>query len=322
VNSFSEIRITEGTVILRDEPRSLFEALTDVEFALAWPSISKSFAATGRLTWRDEVIDAGFSLTDFVAALTGDRSGLKARIAGAPLKLAFDGYVSHRPTLRMEGMLAADTASLRDALRWATDWAIPSGGFGRFALKAQTNVVGSTIALSGVNIELDGNVGEGVLTLTGDGRKTLQGTLAADALDLTPTFRARACSPAAIKAGTGADRARRPQRRRSRSAPLRRARQHGQCQARAHAVAANMRSGSLTLAIGESRCLPARWRAQSGLPNRQPGRPQSAAVRRRRPRPVPRRDARRPARRRQRQYQRRVRQFGGERLRPRPRRDR
>ena len=83
-------------------------------------------------------------------------------------------------------MLAADTASLRDALRWATDWAIPSSGFGRFALKAQTNVVGNTIALAGVNLELDGNVGEGVLTLTGDGRKTLQGTLAADALDLTP----------------------------------------------------------------------------------------------------------------------------------------
>jgi AsmA protein len=253
VNSFSEIRISEGTVILRDEARSLFEALTDVEFALAWPSISKSFAATGRLTWRDEVIDAGFSLTDFVAALTGDRSGLKARIAGAPLKLAFDGYVSHRPTLRMEGMLAADTTSLRDALRWATDWAIPSGGFGRFALKAQTNVVGSTIALSGVNLELDGNVGEGVLTLTGDGRKTLQGTLAADALDLTPYI-----SSARVLTGgdqswnrrlivldglNGVDLDLRLSAARVSMANVRLGRT---------AVAANMRSGSLTLAIGES----------------------------------------------------------------------
>jgi AsmA protein len=63
---------------------------------------------------------------------------------------------------------------------------LPGGGFGRFALKALANVVGSTISLSGVNIELDGNAGEGVLSLAGDGRMTLQGTLAAEGLDLTP----------------------------------------------------------------------------------------------------------------------------------------
>ena len=71
-------------------------------------------------------------------------------------------------------------------MHWTSGWTTPGGGFGRFALKAQTNVVGSNIALSGVNIELDGNTGEGVLTFAGDGRKTLQGTLAADRLDLTP----------------------------------------------------------------------------------------------------------------------------------------
>ena len=99
-------------------------------------------------------------------------------------KLGFDGYISHRPTLRMEGMLAADAASLREVVRWAGHQPPPGGGFGRFALKAQTNVVGAIIGLSGVNIEVDGNVGEGVLTF--DGRQTLQGTLAAEALDLTP----------------------------------------------------------------------------------------------------------------------------------------
>src|SRR4029453_18359220 len=83
-----------------------------------------------------------------------------------------------------------DTASLRDTLRWAGQQTPPGGGFGRFALKAQTNVVGGTIGLSSVNVELsgngelDGNIGEGVLTF--DGRKTLQGTLAAEGLDLTP----------------------------------------------------------------------------------------------------------------------------------------
>jgi AsmA protein len=182
--SFSEIRIEDGTVILRDETYNIVETLSNVEFALAWPSISRSFAATGRLSWRDQPIDGSISFTDFVAALHGDRSGLKVRLAAAPFKFAFDGYISHRPTLKMEGTLAADAASLRDALRWAGHQPPPGGGFGRFALKAQTNVVGGTIGLSGVNVELDGNTGEGVLTF--DGRQTLQGTLAAEGLDLSP----------------------------------------------------------------------------------------------------------------------------------------
>ena len=41
------------------------------------------------------------------------------------------------------------------------------------------------VSLSGVNVELDGNSAEGVITLSTDHR-TVQGTLAADALDLTP----------------------------------------------------------------------------------------------------------------------------------------
>jgi len=186
VASFSEIRIADGTIVLRDQAHDIVETLSKVEFALAWPSISKSFAATGHFVWHDQPLDATLNFTDFVAALVGERSGLKIRVAGSPLNFAFDGSLSHKPTFKMEGMLSADAASLRDTLRWSTNQTPPGGGFGRFALKAQTNIASGNIALTGVNVDLDGNVGEGVLTLTTDGRSKLQGTLAADGLDLTP----------------------------------------------------------------------------------------------------------------------------------------
>src|SRR5437899_2412172 len=70
--------------------------------------------------------------------------------------------------------------------RWTGDTPLPGGGFGRFALKAQANMVGGALSLSGVNLDLDGNAAEGVLTYAANGRTTWQGTLAADALDLTP----------------------------------------------------------------------------------------------------------------------------------------
>jgi AsmA protein len=124
--------------------------------------------------------------------LSGDRSGLKARLVSAPLKLAFDGTVANRTSLMLEGTLTADSPSLRNALRWTGQAPPGSGGFGRFALKARANLVGPSIALTNVNVELDGNVFEGVMTYANNGRQALQATLAADALDFTPyisTFR-------------------------------------------------------------------------------------------------------------------------------------
>lgn len=184
--SFSEIRIDNGTVVVRDDSRALVETITNVNGSLAWPSLFRSFAATGRFEWRGESIDASIGIGDFIAALDGNPSSLKLRLNGAPLKLAFEGQFSTRPTLKIEGNVAADSNSLRDTLRWAANKQLPAGGFGRLALKAKTKLVGGTIALSAVDIELDGNAAEGVLTFASDGRQTVQGTLAAESIDLTP----------------------------------------------------------------------------------------------------------------------------------------
>lgn len=186
VLSFSEIRINDGTIVLHDIARDATETLRNVEVSLAWPSISRSFAATGRFMWHDQPVDASFAISDFAAALRGENSGLKFRLGATPMKVAFEGAMSYLPSLKIDGTLAADTPSLRDAFHWAGDKPLPPGGLGRFALKSRITVMGGTAGLSGVNVELDGNAAEGVLTYTTAGRPTLQGTLAVDALDLTP----------------------------------------------------------------------------------------------------------------------------------------
>jgi AsmA protein len=184
--SFSEIGIHDGTIIVRDAAKDYVERLENVEFQVAWPSISRSFGANGHLVWHGEPVEASLTLTDFLAALSGQRSGVKVRFAGAPLKLAFDGAASAQPTLRVEGTLGVEAPSLRDAMRWTGKTKVPFGGFGRFALRAQSTIGGGVISLANVNVELDGNTAEGVLTLTAGDRRMVQGTLAADALDLTP----------------------------------------------------------------------------------------------------------------------------------------
>lgn len=184
--SVSEVRMNGGIIMVTDASRGVTEELSDVDLSFAWPAIARSFGATGRFVWRGETFDASANAADLLAALSGDRTGLKLRLAGAPFKLAFDGYMSQRPSLKVEGTLAVDGRSLREAMRWTNRRALPGGGFGPFALKAQTTLTGGTTVLSGVNIELDGNVAEGVLALTGEPRMTIKGTLAADTLNLTP----------------------------------------------------------------------------------------------------------------------------------------
>src|ERR1700681_1939097 len=190
--SFSEIRIQDGELDYQDAANKVSETLGDIDLSLAWPSISRSFAATGQFDWRGERVDGSISASDFIAVLSGDRSGLKARLASAPLKLAFDGSVANRTSMMMEGTLTIDSLSLRNALRWVGQAPPGSGGFGRFALKARANVVGPSIALTNVHVELDGHAAEGVMTYAHHGPQTLQATLAAGALDFTPyvsTFR-------------------------------------------------------------------------------------------------------------------------------------
>ncbi len=184
--SFSEIGINDGTILVRDAERGFSEKFENVDFQVAWPSISRSFGATGHLVWHDEPVEASLTLTDFLAALSGQRSGLKVRVTSAPLKVAFDGAAVAQPALRIEGALGVDAPSLRDAMRWTGRTKVPFGGFGRFALRAQSTIGGGMISLENVNVELDGNAAEGVLTLATGDRRMVQGTLAADALDLSP----------------------------------------------------------------------------------------------------------------------------------------
>ena len=99
---------------------------SDIDLSLAWPSISRSFAATGQFDWRGERVDGSISISDFVAALSGDRSGLKARLASAPLKA---GVRRHRrqPHQRDDGR-HADHRQRLAAQRPALDRSGLAGG--------------------------------------------------------------------------------------------------------------------------------------------------------------------------------------------------
>lgn len=184
--SFSEIGVHDGTIVVRDEGRQSTQLLHDVELQVAWPSISRSFAANGVFVWHDQPVNASLTLGDFEAALTGLASGVKLRLAAAPLDVTFDGTASGQPALTMAGTLNVDSPSLREALRWSGKPELPFGGFNRFSLRSDANVDKGVVSLTNANVELDGNRAEGVLTFATDNRHSIEATLASDTLDLSP----------------------------------------------------------------------------------------------------------------------------------------
>jgi AsmA protein len=186
VLSFSQIAISNGVVALHVPDREVDETLEAVDLSFAWPAIAKSFATTGHFVWHRQVVDASLAIANFPGALSGDDSGLKFRASAGPLKAAFDGVISDRPSLKIDGTLAANAASLREALQWSGGHALPAGGLGTFALKARATVTPRVISLSDLNVEVDGNVAEGALSYATTGRQSFQGTLAVDDLDLNP----------------------------------------------------------------------------------------------------------------------------------------
>lgn len=184
--SFSEIVVHDGTVTVHDAEKHIDERLDNLEMQLAWPAISRSFAANGGFVWNNEPVNVSLTLSDFLAALTGQHSGVKFRLASAPLNVTFDGAATDQPTVKLEGTLGIDSPSLRQALQWTGRHKLPFGGFGRFTLRAKSDMDANVVSLTKVNVELDGNRAEGVLTLATDSHQAVQGTLASDSLDFTP----------------------------------------------------------------------------------------------------------------------------------------
>jgi AsmA protein len=184
--SFSEIAIRDGVIALHVPDQGIDETAEGVELSLAWPAVARSFAATGHFIWHQQVVDASLVIANFPGALEGNDSGLKLRASAGPLKAAFDGVMSYRPSLKIDGVLAADATSLREAFKWGGGRALPAGGLGLFAIKARATVTGRAISLSDLNVELDGNAAEGALSYATTGRQSFQGTLAVESLDLNP----------------------------------------------------------------------------------------------------------------------------------------
>jgi AsmA protein len=178
-----DIRIVDGIAELRGAGgRS--ESLSAVEWLLAWHGTD--LAAKGSFQWRNAPVNATLLIADPNGLADGNRSPFRFKLEAEPLRVSFEGGLAFRRGFQAEGVLAAESNSLRAALAWGGIEPPTKGGFGPLSLKAEATFTPAGLVLSGLNVELDGNRAQGGLTLTRDRERPLvQGTLASEAADFS-----------------------------------------------------------------------------------------------------------------------------------------
>ena len=180
-----ELRVTNGSVLLRLQGRDRVEIISGVNASLNWSGAS--LTTTGSFMIGNRLANGSLVIADTAALAKGQRSALRLRIEADPARLAYEGGITFRESaLQGEGSFSADGRSLREALALFGLSAPAPTGFARFSIKSALALTPIALTFSNLSLELDGNRADGGLTWKRDGnRSILQGTLASEATDLS-----------------------------------------------------------------------------------------------------------------------------------------
>lgn len=180
-----EMRVSGGRIRVIDSQGDL-AAEAGFDGRLRWRGGS-SAAVVGRVLWRGEPIDVDATFSQIAALIEGRGLKVSASASAPPGTLAYEGTLGFSGGVSAAGTVKIAANSVRRTLQWLGADAPTEGGFGRFALSADLAANGPSIALSRARLELDGNVSEGGFNVrVENGRAQVQGSLAADTLDLSP----------------------------------------------------------------------------------------------------------------------------------------
>lgn len=182
-----ELRIVDGTIAWRAPDGLTRELVSGLTASLDRIAEGRGIALAAAFDWRDERVTATVILDDVPAVMAGTPAQTRVVLATDGAKLRFEGRAALGAGAMADGTVSAEAESLRDLLAWAGSEVPVRGGFGPFALTSQVALEKGEAALTDTSVELDGNRGDGALLVKlVQGRPVVQGTIAADRLDLSP----------------------------------------------------------------------------------------------------------------------------------------
>lgn len=181
--------VREGAVSYANAGTGEHFEFSSVDATIDWEAFDGAIFLDGGFIWNGERVSAKGSLTQPLQLMEGGISPLKITIASEPIRIAFAGEASRVSDLQVDGDASISTPALRRLAGWLGG-PLPQGvTLGSASIRGKANWLANSILFANARFELDGNQGDGVLTLrVGTGKLGIAGTLAFDRLDLTPYF--------------------------------------------------------------------------------------------------------------------------------------
>lgn len=178
------VRVEDGAIGYVDHSGDRYD-VSAINATIAWPRLSAPLDVTGSLVWNGEILKLDIDADTPLDFMRRGSSRSRLRIESGIVNATFDGMAHLTSDPQLEGQIGLTAPSTRALLRWLGMNPGLGAGLNTLELSGDLNLLPESMALSGLELSLDGNEAEGGLNFTrGEHGTELQGTLAFDALDL------------------------------------------------------------------------------------------------------------------------------------------
>lgn len=197
--TLGSIHIENGTVRYRDDRNGANTAITALDTSIALPSLASPLDASGKLDYLGLPLAFTIKLASPKAIIQDRPAKLTLAVNAETLAFNYDGSVTARSTIDLEGAIAAKSPSLRAVTAWLGHELPPSDGFGPVSLAGTVKSAGSSYTVSLGKAELDAAAATGTLSLDAAGaRPRVTANLKITELDLN-RYSLAAGRPVAVK---------------------------------------------------------------------------------------------------------------------------
>ena len=183
--TLGNVRIEGGTVHYRDDRNGTAQVVTALDTQVALASLASPLDASGKLDYLGQTLAFTVKLASPKAIIEDRPAKLALSVNGAPVDVRYDGTVTARSVVEVEGELAAKAASLRSLTAWLGHEMPPADGFGPVSLAGTVKAAGNAYALALRSAALDAATASGTINVeTGGARPKVSANLRISELDL------------------------------------------------------------------------------------------------------------------------------------------
>ena len=183
--TLGDVRIEDGTVRYRDDRSGSSTVVTQLETKIALATLASPLDAAGKLTYLGQPLAFTVKLASPKAIIEDRPAKLALMVSGAPVEFKYNGTLTARSTIDVDGNVTAKAASLRTLTAWLGHALPASDGYGPISYTGTLKAAASALSLNVETATLDGATASGTVSIdTATTRPRVNANLKISELDL------------------------------------------------------------------------------------------------------------------------------------------